>query len=59
MMTEEADKAVEDSDQGEAGRPNVRLTEKDIAWIRISFECGGNATEATVSYAVVLLSVVG
>ena len=34
-MTEETDKAVEDSDQEEVERLSVRLTEKDKAWLRV------------------------
>ena len=46
-MTEERDGTVEDSGQEEVERLNVRLTEKDRAWLRVYCRTRGNATEAT------------
>ena len=46
-MTEETDGVLKDGDQEEVGRLNVRLTEKDKAWLRVYCQTRGNATEAT------------
>ena len=46
-MTEETDEVLEDSDREEVERLNVRLTEKDKAWLRVYCKTKGNATEAT------------
>ena len=46
-MTEETDGTMKDSGQEEVERLNVRLTEKDKAWLRVYCKTKGNATKAT------------
>ena len=46
-MTEETDEVLKDSEREEVERLNVRLTEKDKAWLRVYCKTRGNATEAT------------
>jgi len=46
-MTEETDGTVKDSGQEEVERLNVRLTEKDKAWLGVYCATKGNATKAT------------
>ena len=46
-MTEETDEVLKDSEREEVERLNVRLTEKDKAWLRVYCATKGNATEAT------------
>ena len=46
-MTEETGEVLKDSEREEVGRLNVRLTEKDKAWLRVYCKTRGNATEAT------------
>ncbi len=46
-MTEETDGTMKGSGQEEVERLNVRLTEKDKAWLRVYCATKGNATEAT------------
>ena len=47
MITEETDGTMKDSGQEEVERLNVKLTEKDKAWLRVYCKTRGNATEAT------------
>ena len=46
-MTEETDEVLKDSEREEVERLNVKLTEKDKAWLRVYCKTKGNATEAT------------
>ena len=46
-MIEETGEVLKDGGQEEVERLNVRLTEKDKAWLRVYCATKGNATEAT------------